>query len=476
LALELGEVAVMSTHEFDFCVVGAGSAGYAAATTARRMGQRVAFVDGDGELGGLCILRGCMPSKTELRSAEIAQLARTASNVGIKVSGVVPDVPAVVARKRRIIEGFADFRASGIKEFPLFRGQPKFTGPRELVVDGQTLRATKFLVSTGSHIDVPDIRGLRETGFLNSDDVLELERPPKSFIALGGGPTSCELSQYLSRMGCDVTIIQRSATLLSHEDEDVGKALADAFEDEGIAVNTGMTIKRIERAGSLKRVVTQRGLEEMVFEADEIFLALGRRPNVDGFGFELAGIAFDQFGVKTDEYLQTTNPDIYAAGDAIGSYELVHVAVYEGQLAARNAFGKAKQKADYDLQHARAVFSEPQVAVAGRTERECIVRGIKYAVASYPFDDLGKAISADLTRGFAKMLAALDGAILGVTIVGADAADLIHEAIALLYFKANVRDVIEMPHLHPTLAEILTYPAEELCERLEGEAHALVTP
>lgn len=466
----------MGIHEFDLCVVGAGSAGYAAATTARRLGKRAVLIDWDGPLGGLCILRGCMPSKTELRSAEIARLARTAWEVGIHVDGVKPDVAAVVARKRRIIEGFADYRVSGIKEFPLFQGQPKFRGPNELAVGQEIIRAGKFVVCTGSIIDVPEIPGLRETGFVTSDDVLEMENPPKSFVTLGGGPTACELSQYLARMGCSVTMVQRSPTLLSLEDADIGTALGAAFEDEGIELHTATTLKRIEKAGTRKRVVAQRGPEEFIAEADEIFMALGRRPNVDGFGLEAAGVDFDREGVKVNDYLQTSNPDIFAAGDVTGSFELVHVAVYEGELAARNAFASAKKKADHDLQLARACFTDPQVAIAGRTERECRAHGIEYSVATFPFDDLGKAISANVTQGFVKMLAAPDGRILGVSLVGAEAADLIHEAIALLYFKANVRDVLAMPHLHPTLAEIMTYPAEELCERLKGEAHVLVTP
>ncbi len=469
-------MAAMSTQEFDLCVVGAGSAGYAAATAARRMGKRVALVDGDGPLGGLCILRGCMPSKTVLRSAEIAHLARTAGEVGVAVSGVKPDVAAVIARKRRIIEGFADYRVSGINEFPLFRGRPKFTGAHELSIGSDIIVAAKFVLSTGSVINVPDVPGLRETGYVTSDDVLELEAPPRSFITLGGGPTAVELSQYLRRMDCAVTMVQRSPTILSSEDPDVGEALGSALSDDGIELHTATVVKRVEHDGTRKRVIAQRGPHEMAFEADEIFLALGRRPNIDGLGLEHAGVVADARGVKVNEYLETANPDILAAGDVTGSYELVHVAVYEGQLAAHNAFDQVKKKSQYDLQHARAVFTDPQVAIAGKTERQLNALGIGYTAASFPFDDLGKAISANLTQGFIKMLAARDGAILGVTIVGAEAADLIHEAIALLYFKANVRDVLAMPHLHPTLSEIITYPAEELCERLEGEAHVLVCP
>ncbi len=463
-------------HTFEFCVFGAGSAGFAAATTARGLGKSVAFVDGTEPLGGLCILRGCMPSKTVLRSAEIAHLAQRGPNVGVMVAGVRPDVKAVIERKRRIIKDFADFRVQGIDTFPVFRGAPRFVGPRAIAVGDDVINAEKFLISTGSIINVPEIPGLRETGFITSDDVLEMERLPAEIITLGGGPVACELAQYLYRMGSRVTIVQRSNTLLSHEDADLGEALGKALVADGIEVMTGAVVTSVARKGTKKRVIARRGGATVEWEADEIFLALGRRPNVDGFGFEAAGIEFSPQGVQVDAYLQTANQAIFAAGDVTGKEELVHVAVYEGQLAARNAFAKTMEAAHYELQGARAVFTDPQVAIAGLSERECVERGIEHAVARYPFDDHGKAIAADLTAGHVKMIASPDGTILGVGIVGAEASDLIHEAIVLLYFKANVCDVLAMPHLHPTLAEIMTYPAEELSERLEHEWHPLVRP
>jgi len=181
-------------------------------------------------------------------------------------------------------------------------------------------------------------------------------------------------------------------------------------------------------------------------------------------------------GVKIDDYVRTTNPHVYAAGDVTGNMELVHVAVHGGELAAHNAFSSQKHKLNLDLIQARAVFTDPQVGIAGLTERQCTRRGIAYEKAVYPFRELGKAITAELTDGFVKMLADPDGRILGVAIVGAEASNLIHEAIALVYFRAKCDDVLEMPHLHPTLAEIITYPAEELCERLQHERHVVVTP
>jgi pyruvate/2-oxoglutarate dehydrogenase complex dihydrolipoamide dehydrogenase (E3) component len=249
------------------------------------------------------------------------------------------------------------------------------------------------------------------------------------------------------------------------------------LEMAGAHVITNVSLERVERGGSAKRVVATVAGRRQTFEAPEIFVALGREPNVSGLDLDKAGVERAGKGIKVNEYLQTSNPDIYAAGDAVGSRELVHVAVYEGQLAAEDAFTGHRRAADYDAQEAHAVFTDPQVGVAGLTERDCLRRGIPYEVASYPFSDHGKAISTGQTRGFVKILAApADGRILGVTFVGPQGSDLIHEGIALLHFRATCDDVMNMPHLHPTMAEIITYPAEELCDRIEHRAYALVTP
>lgn len=465
-----------SATEYDLCIVGGGSAGYAGAVTARDLGKSTVIVDGPGPLAGLCILRGCMPSKTLLRSAEVAQLVRRASEFGIVTQPPRIDAKAVVERKRRIIKDFADYRIEGIEQFPVIREAARFTGPETIEAGGKIITAKRFLIASGSTIAVPPIPGLVEAGFVTSDDVLELESLPASVVVLGGGPTACELAQYLCRLGVATTMVQRSPTLLSDEDEDVARSLRGALERDGIAVVTGTTLVHVERSGDSKTVRFLHDGRERSVQAEEVFVALGRDPNIAGLGLEAAGIDHGE-GIKVDAFLRTTNPRVYAAGDVLHeSWQLVHVAVHEGMLAVRNAFSSHPAKVDYSLQASRAVFTEPQVAVAGLTERDCQRLGIVYAIASYPFDDLGKGIATGRTEGFVKMLAARDGKILGVAIVGADASDLIHESIALLHFGANVRDVMEMPHLHPTLAEIMTYPAESLMERLDHEKRPLVTP
>lgn len=466
-----------SEYDYDLCIIGAGSAGYAAAVTGRNLGKTVALMDGPGPLAGLCILRGCMPSKTLLRSAEVAENVRRASLAGVIVGSPRIDFPRVMERKRHIIKGFADYRIEGLEEFPIFRGAAHFVGPETAVAGDATVRARRFVVATGSSITQPSVHGVAETGYATSDDVLEFDELPESIIVLGGGPTGVELAQYLVRLGVDTTLVQRSSTLLSDEDPDIGAAVRLGLERDGVKVTTGAKLMRVEKSANGKLLRYEVEGHSHAVEAREIFAAHGRTANVDGLNLEAAGIDYDWKGIKVDEYLRTTNPQAFAAGDVrYDSTQLVHVAVYEGQVAAKNAFDTSPVRADYSLQSARAVFTDPQVAIAGLTERECSGHGRYCAVAKYRFEDLGKAIATDRTDGFVKMLAAADGTILGVTIVGPDASDLIHEAIALLYFKANVRDVMIMPHLHPTLAEIMTYPAEELAERLENEKRALVTP
>ncbi|MDQ2818686.1 MAG: dihydrolipoyl dehydrogenase [Candidatus Eremiobacteraeota bacterium] len=456
-------------QHFDLCVLGAGSAGYNGAVAARKAGKSVALVDGTAELAGLCILRGCMPSKALLRSADVAHLVRTAPEVGIHPGGMRPDIDYVVERKRRIIGEFAAERTAGIKSFPLFRGAASFVSADSLQVDDEVISASNFLVATGSVVSVPDIGGLEQSGYLTSDDVLELKTLPKSIVVLGGGAVACELAQYLARLGVRTTVLQRSATLLSSEDPEIGETIRAAFEREGIQVVTGVSVRHVERQDKLTVDADIAGVRER-FEADEVFAALGRRANTEGFGLQAAGIDYDLYGIKVDRYLRTSNRIAYAAGDVTGfSRELVHLAVYEGELAVANAFGQGDPKpVDYQLHGSRAVFTEPEVAIAGKTERDCRAEGIDFISATYPFRDHGKAIVANLTDGFVKMLATTQGRILGITYVSAGASDLIAEAIALIHFGANVSDVLDMPHLHPTMAEILTYPAEMLTEQVKA--------
>lgn len=458
----------MKSLRYDLVVVGAGSGGYAAARTARELGASVALVDG-GPLGGLCILRGCMPSKTLLASSDLAQEIRDGAELGITAGPPAVDLKHILARKREVIGGFADYRIEGIKSFPLYQGIARFASATLLHVgDDTVLEAKNFVVATGSSIAPPVLPGLAEAGYVDSDAVLELAVLPKSVVVLGGGYVGTELGQFLSRLGVKTTFIVRAKQLLSAEDKDVGDSLTFYFRREGIDVRSGAALGRVEvRDGQKVVYFTQDGVEQSV-AADEIFYALGRVPNTAGLELENAGVTAHAItGIDVGLDLRTNVSNIFAVGDVTGAYPLVHVALYQGEIAARNAVLGTNEQADYRLQKTHTIFTDPQVAVAGWTEKELETAQIPYLSGSYLFGDHGKAIAINKTKGFVKMLASpLDGTILGAAIVGAEASDLIHEVIVAMYYRGTVYDIMKIPHLHPTLAEILTYPAENIVGRL----------
>jgi pyruvate/2-oxoglutarate dehydrogenase complex dihydrolipoamide dehydrogenase (E3) component len=458
----------VETFRYDLVVVGAGSAGYAAARTARDLGASVALVD-HGPLGGLCILRGCMPSKTLLASSDAIEEIREGEDLGVIVGSPRIDFPHIMERKRKIIAGFADYRIEAIKSFPLYEGPASFDSATRLRVGADiVLQATSFIVATGSVVAPAAVIGLEETGYVDSDAVLEAGKLPKSIVVLGGGYVGAELGQFLARMGVKTTFIIRAKHLLSSEDKDVGDALTFYFRSEGIDVRSGALVQRAERRGSKKVVHYVRdGLPGEV-EADEIFYALGRVPNIAGLELERAGVCLHAItGIDVGPDLRTCVPNILAVGDVTGIHPLVHVAIYEGELAARNAVNGTSEIADYALQKTHTIFTDPQVAVAGQTEKELQTAGVPYLAGSYLFADHGKAVAINKTKGFVKMLASpSDGRILGAAIVGAHASDLIHEVIVAMYYGGTVAEFAKIPHLHPTLAEILTYPAEEIVAQM----------
>ncbi len=457
-----------NTHSFDLVVIGAGSGGYAAGRTARDLGASVAFVD-KGPLGGLCILRGCMPSKTLIATGDAAHEIRHAAELGVHASEPTIDFPAVMARKREIIAGFADYRIAGIETFPVFAGEARFESPHRLRVGDVVLEAKNFVIGTGSTVVPAAIPGLAEAGFIDSDDALELTAPPQSLVVLGGGYVGTELTQFYARIGVPTTILIRADHLLSGEDTDIGAGLTEYFREEGIAVEAGANVHRVSvREDGLKVVHYRQRGEEKTIAAHEIFYALGRVPNVAGLDLEAAGVAYHNvLGITVDASMRTSQPHIFAVGDVTGRFLLVHVAIQQGEIAARNAIKMAHEPIDYTLSKTHTVFTDPQVAIVGDSEKELQRAGIAYLAASTPFNDHGKAIAIGKTKGFVKMLASpIDGRILGCAILGPDASDLIHEMIVAMHYHATVFEFMAIPHLHPTMAEILTYPAEELAEKI----------
>ena len=463
------------TGDFDFVVIGGGSGGYAAASLGAQLGMRVAIVEGAAELGGLCILRGCMPSKAFIQSANRYRTLRRAREFGLRAERISFDGAEILARKRRLIGEFADYRRQQLERgpFELVRGWASFVDAHTLEVRGEAgaprrLRARSFLIATGSSQKIVDLPGLKETGCMDSDAVLESAEIPESVIILGAGPVALEFAHFYEAMGSAVTIIQRGAQVLRDMDGDVAAAASDALSVRGVRLYLGTSLKRVERCAAGKRVVFEHEGAERNVEAREIVYALGRTPNLGGLNLEAAGLGAPHGRLGVHGTQQTAVPHIFAAGDAAGPHEIVHIAIQQAEVAARNAHrlisgaGEPLEETDYRLKLFVA-FTEPQVASIGFSERELIMANSPCAVARYAFADHGKALVLGETDGFVKLIATPGShEIVGAAAVGPDAGELIHEMAAAIYFRATAEDIVRIPHYHPTLSEIWTYPAEEL--------------
>ncbi|QYY36115.1 NAD(P)/FAD-dependent oxidoreductase [Ruficoccus sp. ZRK36] len=455
-------------EHFDYIVIGGGSAGYAAARTARETRERVAIVDAADTLGGLCILRGCMPSKTLIYSAEILHLAKLADRFGLNIPVAKADMPRLHQRKLDTIAEFAEYRQEQLASdrFTLYRSKASFTGARELTIaDGTVLTADKFMIATGSSVAWPPVPGLKESEPWTSDDVLELDHLPESVIVLGGGVVACELAQLLHRLGSRVTQIQRSPHILKEHSPEASTVIEEVFRGEGIELITDTQLQQVERTEKGFRVTFEHAGKTIVREAAHLLNALGRKPATDGLGLDKAGIELRKSGhIVTNELQQTTNPDVYAAGDVAGPHEIVHVAILQGELAARHATGRTAQPVDYDAL-VSIVFTDPQIAYVGIPEPDLKERGIDYVSADYPFDDHGKSILMEAKHGFVKIHAEKStGRVVGAECVGKDASELIHSLAVGVALKATAADLLKTHWYHPTLSEIWTYPLEDVLD------------
>jgi pyruvate/2-oxoglutarate dehydrogenase complex dihydrolipoamide dehydrogenase (E3) component len=464
--------------EFDVVVIGGGSAGYAAARTAAGLGARVAVIEGAAEVGGLCILRGCMPSKSLLESAHRWHDIRRAREFGLLAKAVEVDMKCVQARKRHLIGGFAAYRRKQLNhgKFTFLRGHASFLDPHTLLLERgrvqEMLTSSTFILATGSVITRVPIPGLWETGCLTSDTALEAEKVPKRLAVLGGGVIAVELGQFFARVGSRTTILQRSKKLVRHYDPDVSLELERALKAEEIDVRTSVKLIEVRATGKGKKILFQHGRKREEIVVDEILYAMGRDPALAGLKLENAGITLVGGRLATTDSLAATAPHIFAAGDVAGPHDVVHIAIQQGEIAARNAVNHLRgehelpEKIDYRLKSI-VTFTDPEIASVGLTETEATAHGIDFIAAKYPFKDHGKAQIGGYEFGFVKLLAEKSrGEIIGAQIIGPHASDLIHELIAVMRYRGTALELAAMPHYHPTLAEIVTYPAEEITERL----------
>jgi pyruvate/2-oxoglutarate dehydrogenase complex dihydrolipoamide dehydrogenase (E3) component len=456
--------------DFEVAIVGGGSGGYAAAQTAAGAGLKTVVIEGGAEVGGLCILRGCMPTKALLYAAEVMHLASHAKPWGIRAGKVGFNFAEVMARKNALIKDFAACRVQQLhsKKFTFIRARARFLNSHTVELDtGKHLTAGNFVIATGSDVAPAPLPQLREAGYLTSDDALTLKRLPKSLIILGGGAVACEFAQFFARFGVEVTLVQRSEHILKEFDMDAAAEIEKVFQREGIKIFTNTRLIGAQRRGKLKIISFEHRGKRISISAAEILFALGRIPNTASLELEKAGVNTEHGGIIANELMQTSAPHIYTAGDCTGQHEIVHLAVQQGEIAAHNiANPKSPRRMDYRLLIS-IVFTEPQVSFAGLTEKEAQARGIAYVAASYPFDDHGKSLIMGAKDGFVKLLAnPKSGEILGGVCVGPGGGELIHEIVAAMAKRMTVHELAAMPHYHPTLAEIWTYPAEELAGKI----------
>lgn len=456
---------------FEFVVIGGGSAGYAAARTARETTDSVAIIDSATELGGLCILRGCMPSKTLIYAAEVLHLARNGSKFGLTIPSAKVDMKALNAHKRFMIDDFKSYRQEQLQSdrFQLFRERAVFIDPEtiEIQPSGRRIRSRHFLIGTGSLVNWPSIPGMDLEGIWTSDDVLDLDFLPESVIVLGGGVVACELAQFLNRAGSRVIQIQRSPRILKDLDPRASITIEKVFREEGIELFTETDLLEIRKNG--ENFVVKFNHESTLIERSAPYLlnTFGRRPATDGLNLPAAGVALADSGhIRVNSVQQSTNPKIYAAGDVVGPLEIVHLAILQAETAARHARTGSADPVNYD--HRTAIyFTDPQIATAGIPLAEAKERFPDVRVADYPFDDHGKSLLMHATHGYVQIWADAESRrILGATCVGKDAGELIHAMAVGVSLNATPKDLLKTHWYHPTLSEIWSYPLEDLADEL----------
>jgi len=393
---------------------------------------------------------------------------RRAGEFGLAAGPLGVDFQKIIARKDRIVrqsvENDAFRRMLAEHGIPLIEAAARFLSPHAVQVHGETIRAERFIIASGSVPAVPPIPGLEDTGYLTSDEALQLQALPASIVIIGAGAVGLEFAEFFAPLGCRVTVLEMLPRALPQEDEEISAAIQAYMEEDGIECHTGAKVVRVTRNGAVKIVTAETGEGTQEIAAQEILVATGRRPVTDGLGVDAAGVQLDRGFVARDSELRTSQEHIFTAGDVAGGYLFTHKAVYEGEIAAHNALSSAALEADY-MAVPRVTFSEPQVGSVGLTEQQATEAGYAVRTATVRLKDMGKGPAIGETRGFVKLVADdRTGRLLGWHVVSHLANEIIMEGVLAIRKGLTVMDIAETIHPHPTIPEMVRAAAKTLVE------------
>lgn len=448
--------------DFDLLIIGSGSAAFSAAIKASEYGAKVGMIE-RGTVGGTCVNIGCVPSKTLLRAAEINYSAKTNPFLGLKTSAQEVDLAALIKQKDELVSELRNQKYINLIEeygIILIEGEAVFINENQIDVNGKTLSAKRFLIATGASPSIPSINGLEEVDYLTSTSLLELEKIPKRLTVLGSGYIGLELGQLLHHLGSEVTLIQRSERLLKEYDPEISDSAEKALINQGITFIKGAHYERVEQEGEIKKVYIKIDSEEKVVESDQLLIATGRKPNTETLNLAKAGVEIGSHNeIKINEYAQTSNEKIYAAGDVTYGPQFVYVAAYEGGIVADNAIGGLNRKLDLSVIPG-VTFTNPSIATVGLTEKQAKEKGYEVKTSVLQLDAVPRAIVNHETTGVFKLIAdAKTLKILGAHIVAENAGEVIYAATLAVKFGLTIEDLKETMAPYLTMAEGLKLAA-----------------
>jgi pyruvate/2-oxoglutarate dehydrogenase complex dihydrolipoamide dehydrogenase (E3) component len=447
---------------YDAIIIGSGQGANPLAYGLVDRGLRVALIEKE-HLGGTCINVGCTPTKTMVHSAQVAHYARNAARWGVRAGNTQVDLPAIVARKRQIVERFRAGHQRKVEErenLRLYRGHGRFVGPRTVEVNGERLEAERIFISAGTRPDVPRIEGLDRVPFLTNASMMELQEVPGHLIVLGAGYVGVEFGQMFRRFGAEVTIIHRGDRLLTREDPDIAAALQKALEAEGIQFLLNAETTRVEQTDSGIALDVLSGTQRPApstqrrLTGSHLLVATGRRPNSDDLGLETAGVETDPKGfVKVNERLETSAPGVWAMGDVKGGPAFTHISWNDYQIVWANLI-EGKNETTEGRPVPYAVFTDPQLGRVGMTEAEARATGKRLKIGTIPMSGVARAIERDETAGLMKLIVdAETDRVLGAAILGTEGGELIQNLGTLMLAGAPYTLLKGAIYIHPTLAE-----------------------